>query len=92
MIVYCREHSLAHGVVRRNPVGGFVEFRFRDPRLHAARDAALGFDDRDTSGERLEERTVQMVQSKGCRDCGVRDLPIAALVEAFEEGRAKVSL
>jgi hypothetical protein len=93
VIVYCDAHARAHGVVRRNPVGGFIEYSFRDSRFRERNAQAWGFDGHDTSWERLEGRTRWLVvHSRGCRDCGVRDLPIAALVEAFKEGKSKLTL
>jgi hypothetical protein len=91
VIVYCRSHARALGVVRRNPVGGFVEFKHRDARFRDRDAQEWGMDAHDTSFVRLDEWTRPMVESRGCRDCGVRDLPVAALVEAFEEDRAKVA-
>jgi hypothetical protein len=91
VIVYCR-HARALGVVRRNPVGGFLEFRYRDARVRDSNAHAWVLDGRDSSGERLEGRTVQLVDSRACRDCGVRDLSIAALVDAFKEGLPKLAL
>jgi hypothetical protein len=80
------------GVVDRNPVGGFVEFRYRDPRARERNADAWGLDGgHDSAGFNLDHRAAP-VDSRGCPDCGVRDLPVAVLVEAFEEGRAKVAL
>ena len=45
----------------------------------------------NSAGFNLDHRAAP-VDSRGCPDCGVRDLPVAVLVEAFEEGRAKVAL
>jgi hypothetical protein len=91
VIVYCDPHALAHGIVRRNPVGGFIEYRFRDPKFRdRMRDEV--FDGHDTAWFNLEGTNRSTVRSLGCRDCCVRDLPVDVMIDAFKEGQAKLAL
>ena len=89
MIVYCRAHSTVYGVVRRHPGGGFPELVCTHPRLRAHHLAAAGFDRRNSSRQRLDDRAVSTVVADGCHVCGPRDLPIKDLLAAFSTGLPK---
>jgi hypothetical protein len=91
VIVYCRMHGRSLCVVDKHPVGGFPQLRYRSPRWTApwAEKSGIGSDNGTWN---LRDTTSTTVEAEGCRDCGPRGLPVAALLAAFDGGLAKISL
>ena len=92
MIVYCREHGRAHGEVRLQPVGGFPEFRYREPRFRDRDAAMLGIEGRHNGGINLREWSRPTISSNGCRECGDREIKVATLLTGFDRGRSTISV
>jgi len=92
VIVYCRDHGNAAAIVERNPVRGFVELRWREPRFRNHHAKALGIDGRHNAWFRLEETTRPTVNVNGCRECGEREIEVVTLLTAFDLGRSTISV
>jgi hypothetical protein len=93
VIVYCRDHGRAIGVVDLNPVGGFPQFHERTPRWRNRHAATIGEpNERSNSRTNLREWTRPVVEAHGCRECGRRMLEVGTLVAAFDRGLAKIAL
>ena len=91
MKIYC-EHDRVFGVVEHNPVGGFPELRVRSPRWRDRHAVAVGHPGRDNAHWNLAEWTRPTITAEGCRDCGLRELPVSDLLTAFEAGHSKYVL
>jgi hypothetical protein len=78
-------------VVRPNPIGGFVELRYRTPRWRDRYAAITRLESHENAFYNLSEWTRPTVEVGGCRCCGVREISVADLLRAFEDGHAKIS-
>jgi hypothetical protein len=90
--VYCTKHAQLLGIVRKQtPAHTWVEFITLSPRWKAHHAAEAGWGERHNSGTNLS-LTTSPVKATGCTECGPRMLDAAVLLQAFEEGRDKISL
>jgi hypothetical protein len=80
-----------HGIVERVPATGKLRFAYRSARWRDRFSAMLP-DHSHENSRRILDPADSMVEAEGCRCCGVRELPVEDLIEAFEEGRSKMSL
>ena len=91
MNVYCRDHDRSMGVVRLAQ-GGFPSLEIRHPRWRNHLAAKTGMTGRSNEFYNLREWTGPDVPVR-CRDCpGPRMVQVAALLDAFEDGRPKIVL
>jgi hypothetical protein len=99
MMVWCREHHnppTLLAVVRLH--GTWPEFVTLSPKwkAHHAADAwangAISVGERANSFKNLRGWTRPDIEAKGCEMCGPRMLDVVVLLQAFEEGRVKISL
>jgi hypothetical protein len=90
--VWCRDHAQLLGLVRLHGCA-WPEFASRSPRWHKRNSIELRHgEDHFNSWTNLREWTRPEIEAKGCQECGPRMLAVSTLLEAFENGRDKISL
>ena len=90
MIVWCRIHGNDMGVVERHPGSGLAELAYRDPRWRDRFSVIAGIEGRHNARQILEDRAIAMIKVGGCRECGLREVPIKDLLAAFAAGLPKI--